>query len=194
MLAALECIALISWICCTDTLRSDTIASSRNVKRKSEFSMHLRYCVYVPCFAHALLCVRTVYSVESRRNPNSTTLEPGRPQQAVPKPVLSPSSIVPPSSSHRAFDSEGQKFGAPVKKSLYHFYLFFKLPNSELASPCKCVTRCVLQLTHRDTILALGEDRLSQGSIEEFYYDISSVHFTPKSNFNATNYVSLFFL
>ena len=49
-----------------------------------------------------------------------------------------------------------------------------------------------MQLTHCDTILALGEDRLSLVSVEQFYYDISSVHFTLKSYFHATNYVSLF--
>ena len=60
MLAALECIALISWICCTDTLLRDTVAASRNVWRKSEFSINKRYCVNVACIAHALLCTYRV--------------------------------------------------------------------------------------------------------------------------------------
>jgi len=125
------------------------IAAFRNVLRKSEFSIHMRYCVYctyralrmrccvyVLFFAHALLCVRTVFcacatvctyctvfcacvavcvlrmrycvyvlciqwspfEIQTPRHWNLTS-----PSVTAPSPVLSPSSILPPPSSHWPF-------------------------------------------------------------------------------------------
>jgi len=59
-------------------------------------------------------------------------LEPDRPQHDAPKPVLSPSSILPPLSSHCTFITE-----IKIRQSLKHIviaiFFFLKLSQSEVA-------------------------------------------------------------
>ena len=94
--------------------------------------------------AKLLSCSGRQMSRESSRNPNSSTPEPKRLQHDRPpppqRPVLSPSSTLPPSSSHFSFIPARKNLERVSKVVIYHFFYLFQY---FVCLKLRCVRKCL---------------------------------------------------